>query len=100
MARNPFEIVGAPNVVLETVKRGEADREEGQSVVLRLVERRGGQASVRLVVHKLHVNKAEIVNILEDHVEPLQIAESSLDGRTELLLGMRGFEIKTVKLYM
>ena len=61
----------------------------------------------------MEVVKAEIVNILEEHVETLHFKDTSLakDAQTELgpdkaeksrageiKLGFRGFEIKTVRL--
>ena len=51
----PFVVEGAPNVMLETVKRGEEDFDpithveaKGKSVVLRLFEHMGGQANASL----------------------------------------------------
>ena len=100
LVTNPFKIAGAPNVTLETVKRGEADRDEGHTVVLRLVEKRGGHASFKLLVHGLRVDRAEVVNILEDFVEHVEVIGEDSDIEFSLLLNMRGFEIKTVKLYV
>ena len=45
----PFKLDGSPNVVLETVKRGEYDAKTGNcTVILRLCERYGGSARSRL----------------------------------------------------
>ena len=48
---SPFRVTGAPNVVLETVKRGEDDMFEmdgNQTVILRLFEQYGGHAKATL----------------------------------------------------
>ena len=45
----------------------------------------------------LRVRKAEIVTILEDHVEDLELMDLGKD-RYEVVLPFRGFEIKTVRL--
>lgn len=43
--RSPFEILGADSVILDTVKRGEDDDENGQtSIVLRMFESLGGRS--------------------------------------------------------
>lgn len=93
-------MTGADNVVLETVKRGEADREGGpeRTVVLRLFERYGGHARATLHIRGLHVHQLQSVNILEDTGESLQL-EPWDDGETRVIIPFRGFEIKTIKLY-
>ena len=47
----PFQIEGAPNVMLETIKRGVDDESTGTevTVILRLFERMGGHADATLV---------------------------------------------------
>lgn len=48
---NPFHVANAPNVILETVKRGEDDvHSEGntQTLILRLFEQYGGHANAIL----------------------------------------------------
>jgi alpha-mannosidase len=47
----PFKVEGAPNIVLETIKRGEDDsfsKSEGGTVILRLFEQYGGHARATL----------------------------------------------------
>ena len=98
----PFTLEGSPNVMLETIKRGENDFdshsfEEGmtQTVILRLHENMGGRGVVKLS-SKVHVSKAAIVNILEDHLEELDVV-TDLE-RDTIDLTFRAFEIKTVQL--
>jgi alpha-mannosidase len=48
---SPFEVTGAPNVMLETVKRGEDDMVEmdgRRTIILRLFEQYGGHAKATL----------------------------------------------------
>lgn len=50
-AATPFKLHGAPNVMLETIKRGEDDKwtEDGEkTVILRLYEHFGGHAKATL----------------------------------------------------
>jgi alpha-mannosidase len=93
-------ILNAPNVALETVKRGETDRQQGLTVILRLIEKRGGHACAKLVVSGLRVSKAEAVNLLEDHIHFIEIDRDDLNIGSSMSVEMRGFEIKTLKLYI
>lgn len=92
-------ITGAPNVTLETIKRGEDDEADKRTVVLRLFESYGGAAKVKLGVKGLTIVKAQLVNILEEHIEDVKM-HSGLTGGDEVSinLNLRGYEIKTVKL--
>ena len=91
--------VSARNVILETIKRGEQDRDgKTTSIIVRLYEKFGGHARPLLKVKGLDVQKAEIVNILEDHVESLDCVKNVSEGGCEIPLEFRGFEIKTVRL--
>jgi alpha-mannosidase len=98
----PFTIEGSPNVMLETIKRGENDFDshtfkEGKTktVILRLHENMGGRGVIKLS-SRIHFSKATVVNILEDHLEELDVA-TDLD-RDVIDLEFRAFEIKTVQL--
>jgi alpha-mannosidase len=98
----PFTLEGSPNVMLETIKRGENDFDahsfvegETKTVILRLHENMGGRGVVKLA-SKIHVSKAAIVNILEDHLEELDVV-TDLD-KDVIDLTFRAFEIKTVML--
>jgi alpha-mannosidase len=98
----PFTLEGSPNIMLETIKRGENDFDshsflEGKTktVILRLHENMGGRGVVKLS-SKIHVLKASIVNILEDHVEELDVVTDL--AKDVIDLTFRAFEIKTVML--
>nr|XP_019051258.1 alpha-mannosidase [Kwoniella bestiolae CBS 10118]OCF30188.1 alpha-mannosidase [Kwoniella bestiolae CBS 10118] len=79
----PFKLENAPNVMLETIKRGEDDgfsSDHGgghKTIILRLYEHLGGHARAALKITGLNVVKAELVNILEDHLETLKLHPSA-----------------------
>ncbi|KAH7908394.1 glycoside hydrolase family 38 protein [Hygrophoropsis aurantiaca] len=108
VSKTPFWLEGAPNVFIETIKRGEDDdfgpNGSTTTVILRLYEAFGGHAQVKLkVAPRIHVTKAYTTNLLEDHKAELQLraAESGDDAQAAsavLNLDFRGFEVKTVKL--
>lgn len=100
----PFTVHGAPNVILETVKRGEFDdyssTSTGVTVVLRLYEAFGGHAKAILKIGgHIPVLKACITNLLEDETQQIQLltAEDPQDETVSLKLDFHGFEVKTVK---
>ncbi|CAD6569406.1 MAG: Glycoside hydrolase, 38 vacuolar alpha mannosidase [Tremellales sp. Tagirdzhanova-0007] len=104
---SPFKVSGAPNVVLETIKRGEDDMFEmdgKRTIILRLFEQLGGHAKATLNISGLTIKKAEIVNILEDPIEDLDVLSSSSEQDVnkskdvQVSLDFRGFEVKTVRL--
>ncbi|KAF7312531.1 Glycoside hydrolase family 38 protein [Mycena indigotica] len=100
---SPFNVTGAPNVFLETVKRGDDDLTDGTtSVVLRLYEAFGGHAHAQLRLSTgLNVEKAYETNLLEEVVREgvKSLTLRQHDGReVGLDLSFRGFEVKTVKL--
>ncbi|KII92975.1 glycoside hydrolase family 38 protein [Plicaturopsis crispa FD-325 SS-3] len=103
--KTPFIIEGAPNVFLETIKRGEDDFEakgiSTTTVVLRLYEAFGGhgQAKLKIASH-IPVSKAFVTNLLEDEGDELNImrVDDTEQTAAELKLDFRGFEVKTVKL--
>ncbi|KZS95622.1 hypothetical protein SISNIDRAFT_452270 [Sistotremastrum niveocremeum HHB9708] len=86
----PFKVEGAPNVILETIKRGDDDfdtyslQEKGgeKSVVLRLYEAYGGHASARLRVSgRVGVKKVFVTGLLEDEEgEGVRLLASSAGG--------------------
>ncbi len=102
---------GAPNVFLETIKRGEYDdfttsdndSESTTTVIARLYEAFGGhaQASVKIGGQfSGRVVKAVTTNLLEEEQEELQIMDDGMDGMLgpAVKLNFRGFEVKTLKL--
>lgn len=106
----PFVIDGAPNIFLETVKRGDDDlfpssasahSDAEPTIVLRLYETLGGHARVKLrLPSRLHVVKAALTNLLEEEEDQVRIQdERGVDGFEKFIgLDFRGFEVKTVKL--
>lgn len=107
--RAPFSVVGAPNVILETIKRGEDDfdvdpvtRKDNTTVILRLYEAFGGHASARLVFGRhLSVVKAFETNLLEQESRDVDIMASDSDSSGgSINLEFHGFEVKTVKLVL
>ncbi|TYJ52493.1 hypothetical protein B9479_006887 [Cryptococcus floricola] len=101
---NPFSISNAPNVQLDTIKRGEDDdfgKRGGntKTLILRVYEHFGGHARAKLNISGLSIARAEIVNILEDHLEDLTVYSTSDKSNTSHLeLNLRGYEVQTVKL--
>ncbi|KIK63743.1 glycoside hydrolase family 38 protein [Collybiopsis luxurians FD-317 M1] len=108
--RPSFAIHGAPNVFLETIKRGEYDNFSAASsrdsdptttVIGRLYEAFGGHAQATVVVggqFSGRIVKAVTTNLLEDEDEEkeVQIIDGTLGPA--LKLNFRGFEVKTLKL--
>ncbi len=97
----PFAVHRAPNVFLETVKRGEDDTKDITTVVLRLYEAFGGHAQAALRVGSgIYVKKAFLTNLLEDDLDAteLTVLESGSKGGGSIKLDFHRFEVKTVKL--
>jgi alpha-mannosidase len=98
--KSPFWIEGAPNVILETVKRAEDDpRKKLTRVVLRIYEAYGGHARATLRIAKhLAISKAYICNLLEEKTSELDLEMDGASGDTFVTLDLRGFQILTVRL--
>ncbi|KIJ30485.1 glycoside hydrolase family 38 protein [Sphaerobolus stellatus SS14] len=99
----PFSVAGAPNVVLDTIKRSDDEdwksKKDGKSgfIVLRLYEAFGGHARAELkIAGHLDVKKATITNLLEDELEVLDVSEHA--GHSSVTIPFRGFQVVTVKL--
>ena len=100
-----FVVDGAPNVILETVKRGEDDDFEKQkegttSIVLRLYEAFGGHARAQLRLPRhIPITRVHLTNLLEDDSgDDLRLTRTENGEGAAVLLNFRGFEVKTVKL--
>lgn len=96
--KSPFSIEGAPNVVLETIKRAEDDpKKKLTRVVLRIFEAYGGHATATLrVASQLSVDRAYTTNLLEERVANLELVKQAATGDTLITLPMRGFQILSV----
>lgn len=110
-SKAPFSIRGAPNVIIETVKRGDDDyfgddtdetHEKRSTIVLRIYEAFGGHAQAVLRVNgAFNVAKAYETNLLEDDLKELNlVGRDGEEGDVEVKLDFRGFEVKTVKLVL
>lgn len=103
----PFSLRGAPNVFLETIKRGEQDefseKASGRTttVVLRLYEAFGGHARATLnIADHVSVVKAITTNLLEDELDELRLTRAGEASSNSVFvhLDFHAFEVKTVKL--
>jgi alpha-mannosidase len=88
---------GAPNVIIETLKRGENDDLSDASrstFVFRLYEAFGGHARSKFALRDrgFKIEKVAVTNLLEDELEVLERDESGA-----VTLDFHGFEVKTVK---
>ena len=105
LAEPLFSVIGAPNVILDTVKRGEDDdlapnHRAKTSVILRLYEAYGGHARALLrVSNKLAVKKAYLSNVLEDSLETIEPLDSN-EASQLFEINFHGFQFQTVKLYL
>lgn len=104
--KGPFQVESAPNVILDTVKRGEDDdylskKSSGMSVICRLYESKGGHAVASLVT-SLPVKSASIVDLLERKIADVEVVsfgdEDKGKKQKKIQLAFRGFQIVTVKL--
>jgi len=103
-ATPPFQVLGAPNVILETIKRGEDDDFDhfsgSSTVVLRLYEAFGGHAQAKLRLSKrLEVSSVYLTNLLEDEGEKLSCVETK-EGDIECLIPFHGFQVHTIKVVL
>ncbi|KAI4640986.1 uncharacterized protein J4E78_010462 [Alternaria triticimaculans] len=111
---NPFHIYGAPNLVLDTIKRGEDDEDvsrgelpikKGHSIVLRIYDSLGGKSKGVLTWGDVDVKKVIKVNALEDEEgEPLDISDMRVGAEEVKEKGVpievRAFEVASYKLLL
>jgi alpha-mannosidase len=97
-----ISLSGDPSIILDGIKRGEDDEDvslstlkkrTGQSIILRVFESLGGQASGTIKA-KFQVKRAWKCNLLEDDQEPLHFQGG------ELQFTLRAFEIATFRLQL
>lgn len=96
---NDISLTGDPSIILDGIKRGEDDEDvslstlkkrAGQSIILRVFESLGGQASGTIKA-KFQVKQAWKCNVLEDDQELLHVEGG------ELQFTLRAFEIATFR---
>ena len=106
-----FQVHGAPNLVLDTVKRGEDDEDvsrgelpvkKGQSVIVRIYDALGGKSKAVLTWGDLAVKRAVKVNALEDELEgkEAEVVMIEKDGKKGAKIEIRAFEVATYKLVL
>ncbi|RPB20050.1 hypothetical protein L211DRAFT_842084 [Terfezia boudieri ATCC MYA-4762] len=98
---------GAPGIILDTVKRGEDDKDikgeevlkdrAGRSVVLRLYESLGGKAST-IITSSLFVKEVWKTNLLEDDLESVDLMKAG--ANTTFKITLRPFEVATFRLLL
>jgi len=100
-----IRISGAPNLVIDTIKRGEDDEDvsrgelpkrKGRSVVCRVYDAMGGKSKGVLEWGVLPVKKVTKCNVLEDDEDEIQIAS---DGKG-IEIEIRAFEVATFRLQL
>lgn len=116
---NSFHIHGAPNLVIDTIKRGEDDEDvsrgelpvnKGHSVILRIYDALGGKSKGVLTWGDVPVKKVLKVNALEDELEDLsarimrmgdmEVLDGDGKGSEGVKIELRAFEIATFKLVL
>ncbi|KAK7035350.1 Glycoside hydrolase, 38 vacuolar alpha mannosidase [Paramarasmius palmivorus] len=101
-----LQVEGAPNVFIETIKRGEYDTYESESsgpmtVILRLYEAYGGHAQALLKIGYLgDFLGVYSTNLLEDEESKLELVETDEKDIFGVKLQFRGFEVKTIKIVL
>lgn len=86
-----ISVAGAPNVVLETIKKSE----NGSDMVMRAYDAYGG-AAIATINTSLKVGKALKVNLLEEEVEGLEMKSTSTGS--SIFLTFKAFEVVTLRL--
>lgn len=107
---NSFHIHGAPNLVLDTIKRGEDDEDvsrgelpvkKGQCVIVRIYDALGGKSKAVLTWGDLAVKHVIKVNALEDEISDMSAEMCELQaGKKGVKLQVRAFEVATYKLVL
>ncbi|KAF3001839.1 Glycoside hydrolase, 38 vacuolar alpha mannosidase [Curvularia kusanoi] len=109
-----FRILGADNLILDTIKRGEDDEDvsrgelpvkKGHSVIVRVYDAMGGKSKGVLSWGELDVKKVVKTNALEDEEEDVSesmvVVEQEEGGKVKgVKIEVRAFEVATYKLVM
>jgi len=100
-----FSIEGAPNLIIDCVKRGEDDEDvsagelpkrKGRSIIVRLFDSLGGKSRGVLNWGDIPVKTAWKTNVLEDDLEEVKIASTGKGVEIEV----RAFEVATYRLQL
>ncbi|KAF1349277.1 hypothetical protein EJ07DRAFT_140463 [Lizonia empirigonia] len=108
-----FKILGADNLILDTIKRGEDDEDvsrgelpikKGHSVIARVYDAMGGKSKAVLSWGDLKVKKVIKTNALEDEEEDLSENMVGVEGHggdgKGVKIEVRAFEVATYKLVL
>lgn len=106
-----FKIIGADNLVLDTIKRGEDDEDvsrgelpikKGHSVIVRVYDALGGRSKGVLSWGDIKVRKVVKTNALEDEEDDLsaEMVQVQGGGGKGVKIELRAFEIATFKLVL
>ncbi|KAJ2788515.1 Glycoside hydrolase, 38 vacuolar alpha mannosidase [Coemansia guatemalensis] len=89
-----FTVEGAPNVVLDTVKKAE----DGDGhIIVRLYEAYGGRAKATLSTSLDVAGQAHLTNILEEPTDSVNLVASAA-GRMSAEIALKPFQIITLRL--
>ncbi|CAI6332148.1 unnamed protein product [Periconia digitata] len=107
---NTFHIEGAPNLVLDTIKRGEDDEDvstgilpikPGHSIIVRVYDAMGGKGKGVLTWGHLDVKGVIKTNALEDHEDDMKESMTqTAGGKKGVKIEIRAFEVATFKLLL
>ncbi|GAA5820018.1 hypothetical protein JCM10212_006157 [Sporobolomyces blumeae] len=105
----PISLVGAPNLILDTIKRGEDDHfsnstspaRHGATIIARVYESKGGRGVATLKIgNEFKVDKVTVCDLLERDLDELALTtvRSERESFTSVKVQLRGFEVKTFKI--
>ncbi|EEP82819.1 hypothetical protein UREG_07684 [Uncinocarpus reesii 1704] len=101
-----IKLTGAPNLILDTIKRGEDDEDvsrgeleqrSSRSIILRIYDSMGGKSRGTIEV-RLPIRKVYKCNLLEDDLESLKVEEGKNVSKIDIEL--RPFEVATYRLQL
>lgn len=106
-----FKIIGADNLILDTIKRGEDDEDvsrgelpikKGHSVIVRVYDALGGKSKAVLTWGSVKVRKVIKTNALEDEEDDLSAQMVNVRGGEGqgVKIEVRAFEVATYKLVL
>lgn len=99
--KTPITVEGAPNVILDTIKRSDDDdylsKGASKSIICRLYESKGGHATATLS-SSLPVRKMTLVDLLERELDTLEIVADGKTDKKSTQIRFHGFQVVTVKI--
>jgi alpha-mannosidase len=105
-----FKIIGADNLILDTIKRGEDDEDvsrgelpvkKGHSVIVRVYDALGGKSRAVLTWGTVKVKRVIKTNALEDEEDDMSAQMVVEGGESKgVKIEIRAFEVATYKLVL